>query len=323
MCLSVRDVDQVLNRFDLDDETRTEINSLMANYRSECRTERTEQLEATNSRDGPLEAQFIKRTLQRDARLIEDLKQTIESDEVGNMLDWLMPMRHRQQYARNLIGGGQFDPVTFLFDAALTTEQFLGLAPQIDAYNKEVNPLYGQRYDSAVRYRQENPEGNSSDDEIDTLNRRIAVINDRVMRSMTSALPELLGARLLDTFLRTAHTYVFKDRGQLHQVFQRPTLRENMTIDEQRQFEDLHANYISRYAELTNAMVALCIEADAWISGNRGEPFYVPLGKNRIIEAYAPLHYERDDLNAATNIRIRFILTPQQVKAIGGLPNLN
>ena len=35
------------------------------------------------------------------------------------------------------------------------------------------------------------------------------------------------------------------------------------------------------------------------------------------------IQFERDELNALTNVRIRFILTPQQVRAIGGLPDLN
>lgn len=326
LCLSQRDVDQVLDRFDLDDETRAAVNTLMENYRSECRSVRTEKLEATNSGDGPLEARYIKRTLQRDAGLLESIKQTIDSDEVAVILNWLMPTRHRQQYARNLRRGGVIDPVTFLFDAKISTEHFGILAHQIDAYNSEVNPVYRLRYDSVVLNRLENPGENSTSEETYALNRRIAVINDRVMRSMTATLPELLGTGLLDTFLRTSHHYVYEARGRLHQVFQQPAMRESMTIDQRGQMEDLHANYISRYTELTDAMVALVIDADGWFYGDPGEPALIPYRKHEgiaeYIAEYAPLHIQRDDLNATTNVRIRTILTPQQVRAIGGLPDL-
>ena len=328
LCLSTHDVDQVLDRFELDDATRSTIGELLDDYQRDCRTNRTEALEATSYTDGPLELRFIELSLQRDARLIEHLMQSIESEEATAMIGWLLPIRHRRQYARNIYGGGEIDPVSFLLDAELSTDQLHRLTPVIDEYNRKANPLYLDRYRSVVRYQRENPEDfarnhiNENYDEVYEMNRRIAILNDETIRRMTESLPEQLGTRILDTFLRTSHPFVYEDDGRLHLVFQRPSLKETLTDSQRLQIDDLQAEYMSRYTELTDAMVALCIDADGWVGGQTGEPFNVPTRMHGPIAEYAPLHIERDELNAATNIRIRTILTPQQVKAMGGIPNL-
>lgn len=70
-------------------------------------------------------------------------------------------------------------------------------------------------------------------------------------------------------------------------------------------------------------MVVLVIDTDGWVDGNAGESQSIPIRDHRDIAEYAPLHIQRDELNADTNVRIRYMLTPQQVKAIGGLPDLD
>ena len=64
-------------------------------------------------------------------------------------------------------------------------------------------------------------------------------------------------------------------------------------------------------------MVVLVIDADGWVDGNAGESQSIPIRNHEGITEYAPLHIQRDELNADTNVRIRFILTPQQLKASG------
>ena len=327
LCLSKREIELVLDRFGLDETKRVAIEELLENYQLDCRTSKTEQLEVTRYTDGPLEVSLIERSLKRDTQLLEAMKNELALDEASRMLDWLRLRRHRQLYTRNIRHDGEIDPVIFLFDAKVSTDHLRILAPMIDVYNQEANPQYLQRYHSVVRYQQESPENFAklilTNDEIDELNRRIAILNDKTIRQMTTALPEQLGARILDTFLRASNRFIFQDPSALHKLFRRESLKTNLSSGQRQQIEDLRADYIIRYAELTDAMISLCVDADYWSRSRSGESFVVPKRNHWVIEAYPPLRNERDDLNASTNVRIRTILTPQQVRAIGGLPDLD
>ncbi|MCZ6836665.1 MAG: hypothetical protein O7G85_12885, partial [Planctomycetota bacterium] len=327
--LSIRDLNRIEERLDLDDEARAQFEILQDSYRQSCETSAILKAEATKYYEGPLQPSLIQRQLQRDRNFFGTLQGLLDDDSQVHQIEWMSKIRERQLRSRNVYvsGAGNIDPITFLLDADLSLEMLHDLTPMIDDFNREASERFRARHESCLRFFRERPEpnhGELSDDALSALNRDIARFHEKAMQAFAARLPEVFGDSLLDTFHRAAHVMVFQDPNALHHVFQRPSLEDDRISPEQhRLILDLRAAYISRYGELTETMVQLVTANDAWIYGKHsGRPMIVPLRNHGVIEEYAPLRYARDELNASTNLKIRTILTPTQVDSIGGLPDL-
>ena len=277
----------------------------------------------------PLTAELRSRIRRLDEGLIGAIDRLCPDDECRRRLRWFANAR-----VRKLLGHGVsswmadgIDAAVYMFDSHLAPEEIGRLGDLLDRYDAEAGVLFEKLYEArCLEYEDElaNPGGQSSYQFIDgrrQCHRAIARLNVMTIREAAELLKSPTGNAMLEAFNRHCFYFIVVDEGRLDTAFRRVALLEDLTTDQRGRLLDLNVTYQQEYDRLTEQMLDLVKDSVYWHGGARWEVPDSPRGERRV-EAYNDLMFKRVELNAATNLKIKSILTPAQLESIGGLPDM-
>jgi len=269
----------------------------------------------------------------RIRRLDEDIFAAVDrvcpDDECRRRIQWMRNARQRKLlgHGANVGMAAEIDAALFILDSQLAEDEIRQVAELIDSYDTEAGRLYEQLYTARLlEYEDELASSKGRPSTRLVMERRqchrpIARLNVRTIRAAHQCLASETSRAMLEAFDRHAFYYVIVDAHRLDTAFRRIALLEDLIQEQRGRLLDVQVTYREEYDRLTEAMLDVVMDSAFWHGGDRWEVPESPRGEDRD-KAYNDLMFKRVELNAATNLKIKSILTPAQLESIGGLPDL-
>jgi hypothetical protein len=148
----------------------------------------------------------------------------------------------------------------------------------------------------------------------------VADLNRATLERLVAALPGEAGANLRRDYNRRAYPDIYNDprsaEARIDQALKLPSL----DAEQRRQVEEIAKTFRTSYADLSEQMVAIKHDADeanvATFEAADWQEFQKR--QNRV----GSIRFERSEVSAAALLRLKEVLTADQVAAIGGLDDL-
>jgi hypothetical protein len=172
------------------------------------------------------------------------------------------------------------------------------------------NVKMGLRYQEMMREPQE---------ALGEASRSLSTLNRSTIDSIAAMLSGEAGGSLRAEYNRRAFPNVYGDEGAMDVPLTRARALPDLTDEQARQLTDLAAQYHPAYAVLCEDMIKSSSgRSNMWatIDEDNADEW------QQREEALAKLRFDRSELNARAAGQLKAILTEDQLKRIGGLPNV-
>ena len=148
----------------------------------------------------------------------------------------------------------------------------------------------------------------------------IEELNNRAVESLAAALNSDHSWKLRSEYDRRSYPNVFNDPVDVRAILEKSQGLESLTAPQRTQFEDLAAEFGPDYAGLCEQMVETSRQMKTVWSGSQDRSEWVAYQERRNL--LSKLRFDRDELNSRAINRLAIVLTEEQEKLIGGLPDL-
>ena len=214
----------------------------------------------------------------------------------------------------------------FILDSDLAAEEIDTLSPLIEAYDTKAAGLYERlltTYTTHYEWRFDN-----QDEEFRMfphmpawreMQVAIAHLNADTMFTIGEQLDSDAGTAMFELFKRYCYGPVFNDPDRADPILNRASRIEDLAVSQRESLLDLKVLYYEEYERLTDAMLDDAKYTLFWsIDSITGSSTQIQSSREES-EAYKRHRFLRDELNASTLVKLRTILTSQQLEAMGGL----
>ena len=198
-------------------------------------------------------------------------------------------------------------------DAQKVQEQWQAEITRAQAAGDMNNVKLGMRYQEMMREPQE-ALGKASD--------AVGSLNRKTMDSIIALLPSEASGTLRSEYNRRAYPGVYNDDGCVEKHLDRARALTDLSPEQAQQLADAAAAYYPAYSSICQEMVTTSAgsQRNPWMAGVADEEGAKEWQKRE--ETLARLRFDRSELNARAASQIKSILTEEQLKRLGGLPNI-
>lgn len=241
----------------------------------------------------------------------------------------------------------QIDVVEFLLRQNADRQLLTAVELVLIEYGAVVHPLAQRRYESALQSQRaqdlwslrwqelQRDEGTAAaqtklmreyqdtigkaSTELAEIQSQLAAINADTIDRVLASLPDETARRILRAYRRAAFPDVFRDAGSVEKYLDNALALDSISPDQRNSLIDLQAEYIPSYDELCMTMLNLSRRAPAsrFTGDSEGWRKYQEFN-----DRMQKLNFERRELNSRALLRLRQILTAEQMEAMGGLPEV-
>lgn len=269
------------------------------------------------------------RMQQADERVFQTLERMLEVQTDRLRVNWLRNSRNRMRLAHggSISGAGAIDITLFILDNELPTEDLEQIADLIDEYDTLSITRYRQLYSTYTTHYEwclDNLDDKSRIyphyDPVVKMQQAITKMNVDTMHAIGDRLESDAGTAMMDLFTRYCYRPVFDDPNKIHSTLTRAKRVDDLNTTQRDELLVLGVSYLEDYQRLTDAMMEAAKYTTRWgrgIDETRPSPSGFEEAKS-----YKRNQFLRDELNAATLVKLGMILTEEQIEAIGGLPKM-
>ncbi len=238
----------------------------------------------------------------------------------------LMQMIRRLRLSEDTLQ--KIDSQLYRYEVAVTPllrkyyESALRVQQAQDHWNIEINRNAEEGVaTSAARYRElfEEPSKRASE-----ISRELARINRETLEQILEAINSDAAFELRAAYNREAFPTVYNDPVCIDRHLNEARKLSDLTDDQQRMLDELAVEYHPAYRDFCEQMIKIHAETEEyayWYMSMEDDPDQQRRWMERM-EAIAKLNFDRSELNARAVSRLKSILTEEQIKRIGGLPEL-
>ncbi|MCH7571986.1 MAG: hypothetical protein IH891_03630 [Planctomycetes bacterium] len=324
-----RDLRRIGRIFSLNDEQQAVLQEAYLAYgrrKTALETDIPQGVRNRYGRQPPLPAKLRDRLRQADEIILAAITRQLEDESDVRKVDWLRNAQRRSRLGRRGSSGGAggLDIVLFILDSGMAVEEIETLSPFIDEYDAKATGVYERlfaTYASHYEWFLENPESRGLGPhqyDLWEVQSEIARLNADTMDIIGEQLDSDEGTAMLELFRRYCYFPVFDDPDRTHPILNRASRIEDLSASQRESLLNLRVLFLEEYERLTDAMLDDAKYTLSWSYGTMVNRRENP-SDNR--DAYKRHRFLRDELNAATLVKLRTILTTEQVEAMGGLLN--
>ncbi|MDY7109595.1 MAG: hypothetical protein SYC29_13255, partial [Planctomycetota bacterium] len=148
-------------------------------------------------------------------------------------------------------------------------------------------------------------------------NTAIVELNRRARDEVLAELPGASAAKVRRAYDRAAFPSVYTDPGAVHRQLTAAMALEDLTVDQRRRLEDLAASYRPEYERLSRALCKHLRPTPVNLMGFDAEDFRAWQEQQ---QQMARVRYDRGELNARALNRLKALLSDDQLRRLGPLP---
>jgi hypothetical protein len=277
----------------------------------------------------PITADLRSRIRRADESVFANIDAMLESEGDRRWLKWLRNARERKLLGHICAAdaGGGIDVSLFVLDCALPIDDLDQIADLLDEYDSLAAPLYERlqaAYDTHYEWYLAQEERTYVYPHVrawQDAQVAVAKLNVDTMRDVEGALSSDASARMIELFERHCYGPIFQDESRAHPLLSRAKRIGDLSAEQQAALLDLEVAFLDDYDRLTAAMLDDVRYTRGWHVDPLDRQGRLPSDRDGA-EAYARHRFERDELSAATAVKLKTILTEAQLESIGGLPDL-
>ena len=174
---------------------------------------------------------------------------------------------------------------------------------------------------TAARYRERFEEPTRQASEI---SRELARINRETLEQILEAIDSDAAFEFRAAYNREAFPTVYNDPVCIDRHLNEARKLSDLTDDQQRMLDELAVEYHPAYRDFCEQLIKIHAETEEnafWYTSMEDDPDRQRRWMERM-EAIAKLNFDRSELNARAVSRLKSILSEEQIRRIGGLPEL-
>ncbi len=275
--------------------------------------------------DAPLTPELRGRIRQADELIFGAVERMVETDPARRWLSRFRLARERRALAYGGIGWftDGLEVLYFILDSHLPVADLERAAESLDGYATAAHPLFEQlRVAYRTQYEwsmalEEEPSLYPHQHALQQARRAIARLNVDTILALGDQLESDEAIMMRDVFTRHCYGPVFDDPDPTLPKLNHAKRLGDLTAAQRDALLDLDVQHLESYEHLTDAMLRDARYVLMWGMESQDDSRQFPVGIDDL-EAYRRHRFERDELNAATLVELRSILTEAQFKAIGG-----
>ncbi len=286
-----------------------------------------------------------------DRTFFDDVAVTLEAVVGEDTVERIRLMRERNIYNRGhwnsgIVGkAGNIDVAKFVLRMRLSDAERDAIDPIFDEYEQKATALFKQKYEAAKRWQRTNDEWNAfaqqltadgtfdpnswqqyqerlsgPTEALEQANKTLADLNTSTFENALAHLNDEHARMLRQSFLRVAFPMVYSDYLSPERHFEAALALDTLTAEQRSRLEESALEYTSAYHQINEQLVELY--------GDSGLSLVAVTGQEEILEAQrrrdliARLTFDRSELNSRGVRHLKQILSPEQIDAIGGLPEV-
>ena len=332
--LESRDIERINRIFSLDEEQRAILKDAFQAYgkrKTALEADLPEGFWNTYGMEPPQSGNLRDRLRQIDELIFSALARQFEDESDVRKLNWLRNARQRIRLGREgsprgAGGAGGVDIVLFILDSELEVEEIETLAPLIEEYDTKAAGVYEllfEAYTTNYDWYFENQDNRHFSPHYDAYTQSqvaVAHLNADTMFAIGEQLDSEAGIAMIELFTRFCYYPVFDDPERAQTILNRTSRIEDLSASQRDALLDLKVLYLEEYERLTAVMLEDAKYTLYWASSSLTDRRLIPSYESDELEAYQRHRFLRDELNASTIVKLRTILNPEQVEAMGGLP---
>lgn len=279
-----------------------------------------------------------------DTDLFANIDAAVLREDQKPKLERVRLMRRRLGCASALMysGGGQMTDLTEIIGRVLSPEEIAAIDSQLLDYERTLTETLEQAYDIAQRIEQGNyqwqaqmqydadgsvinqpdPESyqkliGSAYEAMNELVRQTHALNDETMETIGEVLPATSVDALKLAIRRRSFPHIYQDHLSVERHLERAMELADLSDDQRRKLGDLSAGYLPTYYDLCDQLAELEQNQTPW----GGEWTEEQMRRYQEMQArQAQLNFDRSELCLRTARRLKTILSEDQLKRIGRLP---
>lgn len=296
--------------------------------------------------------QSVEAFVTADATFFDDLS-SIVTDEKAGLLDLVRRTRQRRAYSgsastdlalgTDMSNEAGVDVVAVVLDEQPTDAELARLSETFDAYEEQALAAFQARFEAQLDLQRMNDQwlseiteaANRDLSEIVELQLRyqeamkaptarvtqtdqmLVDLNRRTIESVLSLLSPERAHTMQRAYDHAAYPSVYNDAASVHRHLSRSLELDDLTPNQREQLTDLGASYRPEYERLTREMIPHLSASRVNVVGLDTEDFQV---WQRAQQELTKIRFDRNELNGRSITRMKTILSEDQIRRLGGLP---